>query len=128
MNISNTYRSILCFSLLLLGSSIVLAKDAKVAGTDFHATGTIPCATVRGQPMGSCDFGVKRAGNGNATVTITRADGHHRMIVFKKGKAVSYGQNTTKPSPIKSTKKADLNFIQIGAERYEIPDIIIFGD
>lgn len=40
------------------------SRDAKVAGTNFNATGDIPCATGEGQPMSSCHFGVVRRGNG----------------------------------------------------------------
>jgi hypothetical protein len=32
-------------------------EDAKVAGTDFNATGQLPCARNAGQPMAQCKFG-----------------------------------------------------------------------
>jgi hypothetical protein len=56
------------------GQSAVHAPshDAKVSGTGFHATGNIPCSMGKGQPTGSCIFGVKREGNGSAMVTVTR--------------------------------------------------------
>jgi hypothetical protein len=34
--------------------------DAKVPGTNFHATGNISCSMGNGQPTGSCPFGVVR--------------------------------------------------------------------
>ncbi len=36
--------------------------DAKVPGTDFNATGEVPCARSAGQPMAQCRFGVVREG------------------------------------------------------------------
>ena len=99
--------------------------DAKVAGTDFHATGEIPCATSASQPMHSCRFGVVRQGNGNATVTVFLPGGGERSIRFTGGKATSSdgaGAVTTK-------KAGDLNKISIGSgERFEIPDVVIVGD
>ncbi|MDV7392579.1 hypothetical protein RZS08_14530, partial [Arthrospira platensis SPKY1] len=41
------------------------SRDAKVPGTDYHATGNIPCSMGGGQPTGQCPFGVKREGNGS---------------------------------------------------------------
>jgi hypothetical protein len=51
------------------------SNDAKVPGTDFHATGKLPCAMGGGQPTGSCAFGVKRKGQGSGTVELVKPDG-----------------------------------------------------
>ncbi len=47
------------------------ANDAKVAGTRYHATGTVPCS-VGTDPKGSaqCSFGVVRGALGNAEVHL----------------------------------------------------------
>ncbi len=47
------------------------AGDAKVAGTPYHATGTVPCS-VGTDPKGSarCSFGVIRQGSGRAAVHL----------------------------------------------------------
>lgn len=105
----------------------VPSVDAKVPGTDFHATGNIPCAQDKGQPMGSCAFGVKRQGNGSAMVTVTRTDGRQRVIFFEKGRATGYDGSPADSGGFEASKEADLNFIRIGDERYEIPDAVIFG-
>ena len=39
--------------------------DARVPGTDFHATGNVPCAMSQNEPTGTCPFGVVREGNGS---------------------------------------------------------------
>jgi hypothetical protein len=103
------------------------SQDAKVSGTDFHATGNIPCSMSKGQPMGSCSFGVKREGNGSAMVTVTKVDGSQRVIFFEKGRAIDYDQNQSDFGEFKSKKEADLNIVHIGEERYEIPDAIVLG-
>jgi hypothetical protein len=98
--------------------------DAKVPGTNFHATGDIPCTPAEGVPMASCKFGVVRRGNGDATVTVFLPGGSKRNIIFKKGKAAS----SDAPDGLTSEKSGDLNRLTIGgAERYEIPDAVIFG-
>lgn len=58
-----------------------LDTDAKVPGTDFHATGQPACARYEGQPMSHCDFGGKRKGGGDAELTVLWPDGGTRVIV-----------------------------------------------
>ena len=103
------------------------SRDAKVAGTDFHATGNIPCSMGKGQPTGSCAFGVKREGNGSAMVTVTKVDGSKRVIFFKNGRAIGYDQSQADTGNFKAEKEVDLNVIHIGDERYEIPDAVPQG-
>lgn len=94
----------------------------------FDATGKIPCAQNVGQPMGQCDFGVTREANGSATVVITRADGRPRAIFFDNGVPVSADTSQADGyGKFKATKQSDLHMIQVGKERYEIPDAVIFG-
>lgn len=100
------------------------------AGQDeFDATGPIPCARWRGQPMGQCEFGVARAGGGYATVVIKHPNGFSRAIFFRMGKPIGADTSQADGYPEFSAKKeSDLNFIHIGNERYEIPDSIVLGD
>lgn len=100
------------------------ADDAKVAGTDFHATGEIPCAQHEGQPMAQCRFGVIRRGNGDATVRVFWPGGGERNIYFENGKV----ESSDSPAGIHMEKSSDLNKVFIGTtERFEIPDAVIFG-
>ncbi len=98
-------------------------SDAKVAGTDFNATGEIPCARYEGQPMSPCRFGVIRQGAGDSTVSVFWPAGGKRNIYFKGGKALS----SDAAAPVRTEKSSDLNRISIGAERFEIPDAAIYG-
>lgn len=108
-------------------SSGVSPDDAKVAGTNYHATGSIPCSMGGGQPTGSCPFGVQREGNGSGTVTVTKPDGRTRNIFFDDGRATGADSSQADPGAFSASKQSDLNIIRIGAERYEIPDAVIYG-
>ncbi len=101
--------------------------DAKVAGTPYHATGSIPCSMASGQPTGSCPFGVVREDNSTGRVTVTKPDGRTRTIFFEKGKATGYDMSQADRGKFSAKKKGDLSIISIGQERYEIPDAVIFG-
>jgi hypothetical protein len=56
---------------LTVGITGRVSHDAKVAGTPYHATGTVPCS-VGTDPKGSaqCSFGVIRGGAGKAEVHL----------------------------------------------------------
>lgn len=103
--------------------------DALVPGTNFNATGQVPCALQSGQPMGSCQFGVQRKGGGSAVVTVFWPDGRSRAIFFENGKAtgadVSEADST---GDFRVERDSDLNMIHVGKERYEIPDVVVYGD
>jgi hypothetical protein len=102
--------------------------SARASEGKFNATGKIPCAQAKGQPMGQCDFGVARAGGGTAAVSITRPDGRKRVIFFKAGKAVSADLSQADGNMnFSASKEADLYMIRAGNERYEIPEAVIYG-
>lgn len=101
--------------------------DAKVPGTDYHATGNVPCSMGGGAPAGYCAFGVTREGGGSGIVTVTKADGRTRSIFFENGSATGYDMSQADPGEFRAEKQADMNIITIGEERYEIPDAVIFG-
>jgi type IV secretory pathway VirB10-like protein len=104
-----------------------LANDALVEGTDYHATGEIPCAMGADQPTGTCPFGVKREGNGSGMVTVTKPDGRTRTIFFKDGTATGADTSEADPGEFSAEKKDDVSIVRIGDERYEIFDAVIFG-
>ncbi len=103
-------------------------SDALVSGTNYNATGDIPCAMTESQPTGSCPFGDTREGNGNGSVTVTKPDGRTRTIFFENGEAIGYDASEADPGEFSAEKRGDLNIIYIEQERYEIPDAVIFGD
>ncbi len=103
-------------------------EDVRGSGTSFDATGDIPCALQLGQPTRSCRFGVKREGNGSALVTVFWPDGRSRTVFFDGGRAV--GSDATEADAsggFHAERAGDLSLIRVGAERYEIPDAVVFG-
>jgi hypothetical protein len=101
--------------------------DAKVAGTNFNATGNIPCSMGNGQPTGNCAFGIVRRGNGDADVQVTLSNGTIRYIYFQNGQAVGYDKSQADFGEFRASKESDLYIIHIGSERYEILEAIIYG-
>ena len=99
--------------------------DAKVPGTNYHATGNVPCSMGGGQPTGSCPFGVTREGKGNGIVTVTKPDGRTRAIFFKNGRPTASDASQADPGEFSASREGDLNIVRIGKERYEIPDSVI---
>ena len=94
---------------------------------DFDATGSIPCAQQRGQPMGQCEIGVARAGGGYATVVVTKPDGRARVIFFRMGIPIGADTSEADYAEFSATRESDLNLVRIGSERYEIPDAVVLG-
>jgi hypothetical protein len=106
----------------------MVEASARAGERKFNATGKIPCAQHKGQPMGQCDFGVARAGGGTAAVAITRPDGRTRVVLFKAGKAVAADLSQADGDmSFSATKEADLYLVRAGNERYEIPEAAIYG-
>lgn len=98
--------------------------DARVAGTAYNATASIPCVAEPDKPMKPCQAGVKRAGGGNAVVTVTTPDGGRRVITFRAGKAVS----SDSQAGLTVERRGDLQIVRIGTvEAYQIPDAFILG-
>lgn len=96
-------------------------QDGGVA--NVPESGEVPCATVAGQPTGRCPFRAVRGLGGNASVWIALPAGGERYVEFVAGEPV----NTDPGLTMTFEKSADLFLIRIGAERYEIPDAVVFG-
>lgn len=95
---------------------------------DYDATGRLPCAALRGQPMRDCPFGVARAPGGAATVVVTKPDGVTRTIFFSLGRAI--GADTSEAGgygEFDVEREGDITRLRIGDERYEIPDAVVLG-
>jgi hypothetical protein len=105
------------------------SDDALVPGTDFNATGQIPCARNAGQPMNSCDFGVKRDGDGNGAITVFWPDGGNRVIFYEMKTPSSYDQSEADGrAEMTVDQNAGLYTVTIGEQRFEIPDVVMAGD
>jgi hypothetical protein len=110
------------------GSANAGTGDATVPGTSFNATGIIPCARFRGQPMGQCKFGVERQGAGKGVVTVFWPDSGSRAIFFENGRPAFFDQSQADGNAKMSvTNEDDLWLIRIGDQRIEIPSAVING-
>lgn len=100
------------------------ARDAKIAGTAYHATAKVPCALPYQPDVKSCDAGVVRRGkDGTATVEVIGPTGVQRRILFVQGKlAASDGMEA--PS---ASRRGDVTTVEVGSERYEVPDAFLNG-
>ena len=102
--------------------------DALVPGTDFNATGQIPCARSAGQPMGQCEFGVKREGNGSGSITVFWPDGGNRVIYFEGNTPSSYDKSEADGGAEISVKEDNGIFtVTIGDQRFELFEAIMAG-
>ena len=101
-------------------TAVSAAKPPPKPGQRDTARGSLPCSTALGMPTRDCSFTVTRQGTGNATVTISWPDGGSRAISFTGGA----------PAPregLRTERRGDLTVINLGNERYEIPDAVVNG-
>ena len=109
------------------------ADNQAVANSGYHATGIIPCVMKAAQPMGRCEFGVRRQGGGTGIVTITRPDRSTLYVVYENGAIISAGGDASFTAEsdgesFQTSREANLQHLSVGDERYEIPDAVIYGD
>lgn len=101
------------------------SHDAKVPGTNYHATGIIDCsAGSEAKNSSQCSFGVIRKGLNKAEVYISKTDGGERILHFN-------GDEVSSPDPnvkVKASREGyDWNVSVNDLEYYFIPDAIING-
>ena len=106
--------------------------DAKVAGTPYHATGTVPCS-VGTDPKGSaqCSFGVIRGGQGKAEVHLA-SPGFDVKLHKDKLRILRFDGRTVTSADagekVKSEKQGDNWSIGINEfYYYTIPEAVIVG-
>lgn len=98
------------------------ASDAKVKGTPYHATGTIPCsAGTETAGAKQCEFGVIRGKAGKAEVRVSFPGANKRVLTFT-------GPTVTTDGKINAAKTGDLWSIEVNdSEHYQIPEAVISG-
>lgn len=99
--------------------------DPLVKGTNYHATGLIPCALKSAPGVKECDFGVTRGAQGVGTVFITLAGKTVRVLSFDNGKVASQSS----ASSVDLVRDGDSSRVNIngGEEIYTIPDAVLNG-
>jgi hypothetical protein len=101
------------------------ARDAKIAGTAYHATARVPCTLPYQPDVKSCDAGVVRRGNdGTATFEVIGPAGVQRRILFVQGKPVA----SDTMDPVSAARQGDVTVVKVSHdERYDIPDAFLNG-
>lgn len=101
------------------------ARDAKVAGTAYHATAKVPCTLPYQPDVKSCDAGVIRRGSdGTATFEVTGLSGVQRRILFVQGKPVA----ADTMDPVTATRRGDVTVVKVSDnEGYDVPDALLNG-
>jgi hypothetical protein len=99
-------------------------SDAKVPGTPYHATGTVPCSLGDEVPNSrQCDFGVVRGKPGNAEVHVKPEGGLERVLTFMGDKVMADSD-----SKVKANEKDGMWSIEVNDyEHYQIPESVILG-
>jgi hypothetical protein len=103
-----------------------------VKGTQYHATGNLPCS-IGGDPKRSaqCGFGVVRGATGNAEVHLTapgdsvKSPGATKFILKFQGNKVTASDPALK---LEAVREGDEWSIGInGHDFYSIPEAVIVG-
>lgn len=106
----------------------VASGDALVPGTEYNATGMIPCARDGDAPDQNCAFGVKRQGNGTGALTVDWPGGGSRVLFFEDGTPVSFDASQADgDAQMTVTRDGDNSIVFVGQERFVIPDAVIWG-
>lgn len=99
--------------------------DAKVPGTRFHATTSVPCQPAYGQPR-ECAAGVVRRGrDGTATVELTWDKGGKRRILFVKGEPKA--SDAPQPMTARKGERGDTRVTFEGGEWFDVPEALVSG-
>ncbi|MEM7685567.1 MAG: hypothetical protein AAF293_12125 [Pseudomonadota bacterium] len=96
---------------------------------DFDATGTIRCAQEAGQSLGGCKAGVARGSGGDATIAVTFPNGFVRQLYFEHGEFIS--ASATMSGVGRDTDwelREETHLIRVDDQRFELPDVLVFGE
>jgi len=110
------------------GSGQRASASERAGQGQFDARGPVKCAQRAGQPMQDCQAAVARDPGGTATIVVTRPDGRKRFIFFENGNPLSADLSQADGNmEFRASKGGDTFYIDAGNERYEIPEMFIFG-
>ncbi len=100
-------------------STPALAQETTLAGTDGkNSLGTIPCATVAGDALRSCNAELRRRDDGGATLAVGMQNGQVRNIYFTNG--IPDSTNSTAKLSYETRGDILVIFVEPG-EVYELP-------
>jgi len=98
-------------------------SDKLLAGTPFHARGSVECSHYLFKDLKSCDGFVIRRGPNAATLEL-RPKGILRRVLIVNGKLIAWDTMTAATL----THDGDTNILKFGDdETYRFPDALLFG-
>jgi hypothetical protein len=105
------------------GVTLISVPDE--AGVAAGESGTLRCAHRVGQRLRACRFEITRGDDRSAVLVVHLPGGGTRAIFFAPdgmvvGVASKAGDRPTR-GKVSEAKKADVDVISVGAERYEVP-------
>jgi hypothetical protein len=114
---------------LLLGGLYLIPNAFEGRAVSLEPVGQIPCARLRGQPMGTCGVILQRPGQGKTSLQVSHPDGMKRELVFRYGTftGCQKGREGCGELPVQVAKEDQLRLLRVGKERYEIPGSLLLG-
>lgn len=106
------------------GAAPKASTDALVPGTNYNATSIVRCGRDPGHLTSSCDAGIKRHGNGTASLYLTTPQNGRRTLQFRGTDVVASDGGLS----FKVSRYGDVSIISVGPyEVYAINDALIVG-
>ncbi|MFM7464921.1 MAG: hypothetical protein ACKO28_05525 [Cyanobium sp.] len=114
---------------LLLGGLYLIPNAFEGRAVSLEPVGQIPCASVRGQPMGTCGVLLQRPGQGKTSLQVSHPNGMKRELVFRDGTftGCQLGREGCGELTVQVAKEDQLRLLRVGKERYEIPGSLLLG-
>lgn len=96
---------------------------------EFDASGTLQCAQIRGQELGTCRFDVARSDGGDATVVVTFSNGFKRTLSFSHGQFIR-ADTTMSGTGFDTDWRRDgsRHIIRVDDQRFDALHVAIFGE
>ncbi len=109
---------------LSVGITSAAPSDAKMPGTNYHATSILPCSMGDAAPGSQdCEAKVIRGAPGQAEVHISPPGGFTRVLKFSGETVLSDGD-----AKVKASKSGDMWSVEVDDyEHYQIPEAVISG-
>lgn len=96
---------------------------------DFDATRDIPCAQEQGQALGRCRAAAAHGGGGDATVIVTFPNGFARHLYFVHGEFVRANATMSGVgTDIDWRLEKQRHILRVDDQRFELPNILVFGN
>jgi hypothetical protein len=99
-----------------------------VPGTNFNATGPLPCVPDMDAAETTCQFGVEREGNGNGWITVFLPDGDTLRLRFEDLTPMSFEETGRWAGQTMTVDQSgDMFTVFVGPTRVVFPLAVMAG-